>query len=157
MGQGLPSWLIQIGSLAGLGLLAFTIVDRVFSGRPIPSIRKTGYNTRDSYLRNPSQHDIWVRKVWIYPGWAGVARDSSHESIIRVVISETFSFFIEPNGSRELPLVFRKGELLDRDSTEFAPFVIWISWRRARSAWMPQIPVLIFSSAKSMRRLNEMK
>lgn len=38
-----------------------------------------------------------------------------------------------------------------------APFAIWLSWRRAQSAWMPQIPKLVFSSAKTLRRLNEIK
>jgi hypothetical protein len=35
----LPNWLIQLGSLVGLGPLALTIINLLFSGRPMLSTR----------------------------------------------------------------------------------------------------------------------
>jgi hypothetical protein len=59
----LSNWVIQIGSLAGLGMFAFALIDRLFSGRPIVSIRPAGYNTRSFYCFNPSKRDILIRKI----------------------------------------------------------------------------------------------
>jgi hypothetical protein len=147
----LPDWLIQIGSLAGLGTLIFTIIDRLFSGRPIISIRPAGYNTRDIVCYNPSKHDILIRKIVARPTWVGVAQGQSPQQV--AAMGEAFSIYLAPDTFRDFPLVFRKGELMDRECTVFAPFMIWVSWRRAQAAWMPQVPVVKFSSAKSMRRL----
>jgi hypothetical protein len=54
------------------------------------------------------------------------------------------------------PLVVKDGNLLN-DSAPLAPFVIVVSWRSTRSTWLPQIPALIFSSAKSLRLLDSAK
>jgi hypothetical protein len=78
----LPTWVIQIGSLAGLGMFAFTLVDRFFSGRPIVSIRPAGVDTRDFYCLNPSKHDILIRKVWLYPAWVGLTKGNSVTDIV---------------------------------------------------------------------------
>jgi hypothetical protein len=70
---------------------------------------------------------------------------------------ETFSIFLKPQTASYCPLVVKKGELINPDSTSIALFAIWVSWRRARSMWLPQIPVIYFFSARSLRRLSKVK
>jgi hypothetical protein len=50
----IPNWLVQLGSLAGLFTFCFTFIDRLLSGRPFPTIRKTGWSMRDLHLKNLS-------------------------------------------------------------------------------------------------------
>jgi hypothetical protein len=151
----LPNWLLQLGSLAGLLTLLFTIIDRLFTGRPMMFIRPAGYNTRDFICFNPSKFDILVKKIKTYPRFVGIAEGQSPSQIAGM--GEEFSIFLSPETERTFPLVFRDGTLMDRDCKIIAPFVIWMSWRRAQSVWMPQVPVIKFSSARSMRRLTNIK
>jgi hypothetical protein len=40
-GEMIPTWLVQIGSMAGLFTFAFTVFDRLFAGRPIISLSRS--------------------------------------------------------------------------------------------------------------------
>jgi hypothetical protein len=77
----LPNWLLQLGSLAGLLTLLFTIIDRLFTGRPMMFIRPAGYNTRDFICFNPSKFDILVKKIKTYPRFVGIAEGQSPSQI----------------------------------------------------------------------------
>ena len=37
-----------------------------------------------------------------------------------------------------------------------APFIIVVSWRKTRSDWSPQIAAVMFTSAKTIRKLNSL-
>jgi hypothetical protein len=151
----IPNWLVQLGSLAGLFTFCFTFIDRLLSGRPFPTIRKTGWSMRDVHLKNLSSGDVWVRKISTFPSWCRVARDSSVDGIARAAAGQSFAVVLRPEAEIGFPIVFRRGELADKDNTEWAPFVVCVSWRKSSWAWLPQFPLLIFSSAAFMRRLND--
>ena len=68
-----------------------------------------------------------------------------------------FIVILKVDQEREFPLIFKRGELLDDDCKEVVPFVMIVSWRRNSSYWLPQIPKVIFSSAKAMRALKSAK
>jgi hypothetical protein len=156
VGITLPQWLVQIGSLAGLGTLAFTLVDRIFSARPMVSVRPWS-QTRDIYCFNPSKEDLLIRSIRVYPRSIIVAKGDTPREMAAALAGETFSIFLKPQTASYCPLVVKKGELINPDSTSIALFAIWVSWRRARSMWLPQIPVIYFFSARSLRRLSKVK
>jgi hypothetical protein len=150
----IPNWLLQIGSLAGLAALLFGLFDRFVTGRPITTIRKTGYHTREIYCFNASRHDVVIRKIWGFPKWVRISRSENKYAIAHSMTGGTFSTVLLPNSDKSFPLMISKGDLVDDDSESYSPFVIWISWRKARSNWLPQFPAIIFYSVKSIRKLE---
>ncbi len=150
----IPNWLLQVGSLAGLAALLFGLFDRFIMGRPITTIRKTGHHTRDIYCFNASRHDVVIKKIWGFPKWIRISLNQGRYQIAHSMTGGTFSAALEPNGEKSFPLMISRGELVDEKSKSWAPFMIWISWRKTRSIWMPQFPAIIFYSAKSVRQLD---
>jgi hypothetical protein len=154
--MNIPSWLIQIGSLTGLVTFCYTIWDRLLAGRPLVSIRLSEYH-REVFCRNLSHHDVVVTKIECIPDFVMVAANDSIRGVVAAAAGNGFAAVLKPEEDRGFPIIFRKGELVDRESTTHAPFVIIVSWRRTRSTWLPQMPAVIFSSAKTMRLLESAK
>jgi hypothetical protein len=152
----IPAWLVQLGSMAGLLTFGFTIFDRLLAGRPLVSIRLSEYH-REVFCRNLSRHDIVVTGIKCIPSFVGVAPDDSLRGVITGSARVGFVAILKPEEDRGFPIIFRNGELVDKESTTHAPFVIVVSWRRTRSTWLPQMPAVIFSSAKAMRMLESAK
>jgi hypothetical protein len=86
-----------------------------------------------------------------------VASSKELNAIVRASAGQGFIAILKADQEREFPLIFRRGELLDEDCKDIAPFVMIVSWRRNSSYWLPQIPKIIFSSAKAMRALKSAK
>lgn len=149
--------LTEIGALIGAVTGAFTVLDRFVLGRLYVSIRRNDNRLRDLVCINTSKHDMLITNVWARPNWVGVASGTSMEAIYEMLINEGNPILLLAGETRELPITIRKGELLDKDCTELRPFVIVVSWRKTRSVWLPQIPIVIFSSAKALRRLGAAK
>lgn len=152
----IPPWLIQLGSLAGLFTLAYTLADRLLTGRPGAYIQKLEHGRGVRCINNSAQ-DILIKKISTWPNWVHAALHQTLLGIIGAAAKQTFSAIIKPGADREFFIVFSRGELLDEATTLEDPFVVMMFWRKARAMWMPQFPVLIFSSAKSMRRLDRAK
>lgn len=70
---------------------------------------------------------------------------------------EHFTAVIKPEADRNFFLVIARGELLVEEAKTLNPFVVSISWRKTRAMWLPQFPVLIFSSAKTIRLIDAAK
>jgi hypothetical protein len=152
----IPAWLVQLGSIAGLLTFGFTIFDRLLAGRPLVSIRLSEYH-REVFCRNLSGHDVVITKISCIPDFVMVAANDSIRGVVAAATGNGFAVVLKPEEDRGFPIIFRKGELVDRESTRCAPFVIVVSWRRTRSTWLPQMPAGIFSSAKTMRLLESAK
>jgi len=86
-----------------------------------------------------------------------VASGTALNAIAAASIGDGFVAILKADQEREFPLVFNRGELLDEDCKDVAPFVMIVSWRRNSSYWLPQIPKVIFSSARAMRALKSAK
>jgi hypothetical protein len=87
-GMTLPQWLIQIGSLAGLGTFFFTLADRIFSGRPMVSVRPWS-GTRDIYCFNPSKDDLLIRSIRVIPRSIIVAKGDTPRELAEALVGET--------------------------------------------------------------------
>jgi hypothetical protein len=155
-GEMIPTWLVQFGSLAGLLAFCVTIWDRLLSSRPIVWISPGDYG-RQVHCKNLAICDITIRTIRCYPSHISVASSDSLNAIVRASAGMGFMAILKADQEREFPLIFRRGKLLNDDCEEFAPFVMTVSWRRNNSYWLPQIPKVIFSSAKAMRALKSAK
>ena len=152
----IPTWLVQFGSLAGLLAFCVTIWDRLFSARPLIWISPGDYG-RQVHCKNIATCDITISAIRCYPTHIGVASSSSMNAVVRASAGQSFIAILKADQEREFPLIFRRGELLEEDCTALAPFVMIVSWRRNSSHWLPQIPKVILSSARTMRTLKSAK
>lgn len=152
----IPTWLVQFGSLAGLLAFCVTIWDRLLSSRPLVWISPGDYG-RQVHVKNIATYDITISAMRCFPSNINVASGDALNAIVRASAGQGFIAVFKADQEREFPLIFRRGELLDDDCKEAAPFVIIVSWRRNSSYWLPQIPKIIFSSAKAMRALKSAK
>jgi hypothetical protein len=134
----------EIGAAIGFLTGIFTVFDRMFFGRPIVSLVKSGIRTRDLQITNMSKGEIIVTSILIKPSRAHVASDESELAIVRAHSEEMFGALIEPGGTAAFPIILRDGRLLD-DAAPRAPFLIVISWRKTISMWLPQVPTVAFS------------
>jgi hypothetical protein len=152
----IPGWLLQLGSLAGLVALCFTILDRLLSGRPLISIKTSGYQMLNLRIKNFGRNEILITRIKGWPAGVLVASSDGVYTIAAAAAGDYFSAELGPDAEREFPIVFRDGTLLNEERKVF-PFVIVVSWRRSRSIWLPQFPVLLVSSARAMRLLHKTK
>jgi hypothetical protein len=152
----IPTWLVQLGSITGLLAFTVTIWDRLLSARPLIWISPGDYG-RQVHCKNISSSDIAIRKISNYPPSISVASSKELNAIVRASAGQGFIAILKADQEREFPLIFRRGELLDEDCEDLAPFMMIVSWRRNSSYWLPQIPKVIFSSAKAMRALKSAK
>jgi hypothetical protein len=151
-----PSWLVQIGSLTGLATFCFTIWDRLLSGRPLVSIILSGRH-RELSFRNLSRHDVIITRIKCFPSFVAVASDDSIHGIATATVGIGFAAILKSEKTRTFPLIFKKGDLVESEATVTAPFMIVVSWRRTKSTWLPQLPAIIFSSARAMRLMENAK
>jgi hypothetical protein len=63
----IQTWLVQIGSMAGLFRFAFTVFDRLLAGRPIISLSRSEYGKRNVRCSNPSMSEILIRSIGTFP------------------------------------------------------------------------------------------
>lgn len=140
----------EFGALVGIATAAFVLLDRFAFGRPIISLRKADHG-RDLHCINSSKHDLLITSIRAWPAWARPAHSDSLDGIVSAAAGMGFVAVLAPGAERGFPLVIARGELLDEDRKDLAPFVIAVNWRKTRSSWLPQIPVLMVSSARTLR------
>jgi hypothetical protein len=150
----IPAWPLQLGSLAGLLAFCVTVWDRMLSSRPLVWISPGDYG-RQAHCKNIATCDITIRKIRCIPSSVGVVSSTSLNAIASV--GQGFLAILKEDQEREFPLIFRRGELLDDESRDIAPFLLIVFWRRNSSFWLPQLPKVMFSSAKAMRALKSAK
>ena len=131
-----------------------TIWDRLLSSRPLLWISPGDYG-RQIHCKNIAASDITIRTIRCYPSaTVGVASDTSLNAVVRTSAGQGFMSVLKSDQEKQFPLIFKRGELLHDDCEELAPFMIVVSWRRNSSYWLPQIPKVLFSSARAMRELK---
>jgi hypothetical protein len=153
----IPTWLLQFGSIAGLVTLCFTVWDRLLSGRPLVSVRRADYVGRSIHCQNLTRHDILITKIRCSRSGVVVACDDSLNGMASAQAGQYFLALLRAETEREFPLVFTRGELVADDARDFSPFAIIVSWRKSRSMWLPQLPAVMFTSARAIRLLKAAK
>jgi hypothetical protein len=152
----IPIWLVQLGSMAGLLTFGFTLFDRLLAGRPTVSLAPSEYGKRNVRCSNLSAAEILIRSIKTFPRHAQAAKDDSVGGIARAVIKRSFQSVCAPGTEKDFPLVFLDGRLMDDELNIRAPFIVIVSWRKTRSVWLPQVPAVMFTSAKTIRKLNSL-
>jgi hypothetical protein len=151
----------EIGALTGFITFVFTVFDRFLSGRPIISIgRNPDYSSgefRDLICTNVSDYDLLITSIRSWPDWVRVNHDDSVDAAVRSAMRHRFTASLAAKETRRFPIVVHRGELLDDECTERGMFMVMVFWRKPRSAWLPQLPCIVISSARTLRQLAESK
>jgi hypothetical protein len=71
--------------------------------------------------------EILIRFIGTFPRHAHAARDDSTEGIIRTAMKGCFQVVWPPESDMDFPIVFLDGQLMDSESTVWAPFIIVVS------------------------------
>jgi hypothetical protein len=144
----------QFGALVGLATGIFILIARLLLGRPVVTITPSTH-ARDLRFQNLSKHAIVLLSIHCWPRWVWIARDDTPEGIAAAAVHQPFSIVLQPWEILNFPIVIQRGGLLDpKKSKAWGPFVIWVRWRKTSSVWLPQAPKIIFSSARTLRRLG---
>ena len=96
----IPTWLVQLGSMAGLLTFGFTVFDRLFAGRPLVSLGPSTYGKRNVRCLNPSPSEIFIKSVRTFPSHAQVAKDDSANGIMRAALKDPFQAVCAPGSER---------------------------------------------------------
>jgi hypothetical protein len=91
----LPEWLQEAGAMAGLGVAAFTIVDRMARGRPRISIF-VSEEERSVRLFNEAPYDIAIVRWRVLPKVYAVAEVGTFEAATRAAAGDHFQLLISP-------------------------------------------------------------
>jgi hypothetical protein len=103
-------------------------------------------------IRNAGKADIAIRKIAVRPPIYGTAKGNSSEEIYHAAIGERFRSLIAPGGTAELQLIaIHQGEHYHEEKDHRVCFIV--HWRKTTSFWLPQFPVFVFTSTKTMREL----
>jgi hypothetical protein len=84
-----------------------------------------------------------IKRIRSIPKTVVVARDPSLIAITNGLIGVPFTALMPPDATYDFPLIVRRGQLLD-DNAPRSRFMIIVSWRSARSIWMPRWLVFIW-------------
>jgi hypothetical protein len=143
----------SIGSLVGLATGAFVLYDRFVRGRPVVSLMVSNQPLRDARLlaiTNPGDTYIVIRHVVVKPKVYGVAKSATARSLARASKGRPFSRQIAPHETVELPFVtLPAGQCADLRCVRIA-----VHWRKTTSLWLPQRPVVFWTSTREFRELG---
>jgi hypothetical protein len=78
--------------------------------------------------------------------------EESVRGMVAAAVGQRFVAVVPPETAASFPIVVRERTLFD--SVPRAPFIIVVRWRKTRSIWLPQLPAVIFSSARALRILK---
>ena len=117
--------------------------DRFLAARPVVSIAV-------ERCKNVTKYDIMIKRIRSIPKTVVVARDPSLIAFTDGLIGVPFTALMPPDATYDFPLIVRRGELLD-DNAPRSRFMIIVSWRSARSIWMPRWPVFIWCSVQTLQ------
>lgn len=149
----------EIGAIVGFITGVFTVIDRFLVGRPLTTIQKTDYKMRDLKCMNSSKEDIMLTRIRVLSKHVRVAAGDSPGTMAMALLKMPVRGVIVPagGGQAQFPIVVVDGALMDDDARDVAPFAIIVSWRKTSAMWLPQPPNVVFSSVRSLRRLNQAK
>jgi len=128
--------------------------DRFLAARPVVSIAVDSKSHRYLRCKNVTKCDIMIKRIRTIPKTVFVAGDHSLIAITDGLIGVPFTALIPPDGTYDFPLIVRRDELLD-DNAPRSRFMIIVSWRSTRSAWLPRWPAFIWSSMQTLNRLDK--
>jgi hypothetical protein len=146
-----PKLAPPVGFLTGV----YTLFDRFMKGRPLAYLVASGPATNANIslrVKNVGQQDVVLRRLFSSPRLYEIAKDDSVLGITEAQF-KSFMTVLQPGQQVDFP-VFRSksGRALAAESRGRCAFVI--SWRRATSVWLPQIPVYFFTSMHAVEQLK---
>jgi hypothetical protein len=145
----------EIGAAVGFLTGAYTLLDRFMKGRPIAYLVATG-TASNAILRlrvkNVGQQDVVLRRLFSIPRFYQIAKNDSTLGIVEAQFG-WFTAVLQPGEQMDFPVFpSRSSRAWATENWGSCAFVI--SWRRATSTWLPQIPYCLFTSMRTVEQLK---
>jgi hypothetical protein len=140
----------EIGAAVGFLTGAYTLFDRFVKGRPIAYLVATG-PASNAILRlrvkNVGQQDVVLRRLFSIPRFYQIAKNDSTLGIVEAQFG-WFTAVLQPGEQMDFPV------FPSRAAEKWGSCAFVISWRRATSTWLPQIPYCLFTSMHAIEQLK---
>lgn len=139
-----------VGSIAGLVTFAYTLVDRLMSKRPLARLTATiiaGVPQYSIEVENISRSDILVRSLTA--GKMPVASKNAATAYADAIAGRPAYGLVRAGEGKAFALL----DVRQNDSA--LPVTFRVSWRKADSSWLPQIPIRRRYSADDVRIIGE--
>jgi hypothetical protein len=145
-----------VGSIVGLLTGIAYFYDRMVKGRPIASLSIARHGPRKIAcvrISNVSNHDVAIIDVTVAPQSVYVlTEDLETKTLLEGAAGQRPYFMLKPREEKMLVIapLFKDGAVI-ADTTDMR-VKFRISWRSGNATWLPQIPVLIWTSTSTIRK-----
>jgi hypothetical protein len=142
----------EIGAAVGFLTGIYTLFDRLMKGRPLAYLVATGPATNallHLHVRNIGQQDVLLRRLFSIPRRYQVSKDHSCEAMSEA----EFMALLRPGQEMDFP-VFPPLLVRGRSPKSEGSFAIVISWRKVTCTWLPQFPVCVVTSTRTIEQLE---
>jgi hypothetical protein len=148
----------EIGAAVGFLTGVYTLFDRFMRGWPLAYLSASGPATSALLhlrVKNMGQQDVLLRRLFSIPRLYQVTKDDSTKAIIEAQMYKTpFTAVLRPGEQMDFPVyVSELGRALTPESRGPCAFVL--SWRKATCPWLPQIPVCLLTSVRTIEQLKK--
>jgi hypothetical protein len=137
-----------LGGFAGLVTFVFAIWDRLVRDRPLAWIVAERIGSQaHPYLRirNPAQVDILIRNILSTPDYS-VGESETLMGAVRASVGDAVLAVLAAGETRNFP-IFHSQKPRQKG------IMFTVSWRRASSSWLPQIPKRTRISVADLTRI----
>ena len=148
--------LTEIGAAVGFLTGVYTFFDRFMKGWPLAYLVASGPATNAILflrVKNVGQQDVVLRRICSVPRLYQIAKNDSRKAIIEAEVHDTFAAVLQPGEQIDFPVFpSQVGRSMAPDG--WGPCAVVLSWRKATCTWLPQIPVCLFTSVRTIEQLK---
>lgn len=147
----------DIGGVVGLLGGLFIFYDRFYKGRPIASLttrNSSGQSLVLIRIKNTTNYDVIVEGTRERRGIYYLSENETTLDLVREEKGKQRQFILKPDESREM-LVMSKIENnvpLEALGSRYVEF--WIYWIRGNATWLPQMPIWVCTTTRTIRQLG---
>jgi len=125
-------------------------------GRPLAWVTATKFGAsplENIRLKNPGYGDVFILQVRAYPRVYDVAKDRSVKATITdTALKRDVRVLLRQNEELDLPIFPNRNEMPEGSATR--RFCFFVFWRKTSSTWLPQVPVMIFTSTDYIKEIG---
>jgi hypothetical protein len=155
---GWPVIIGMVGGMVGLAAGLASFYDRFYKGRPVASVTTRASSDRTLVLiriKNTTNYDVVVLGSNERKNIYFLTEDSSTLNIIRGQMEKTApTFILKPDETKELIIMTKFKDNMPMDVLKPGYVAFWISWRRGNATWLPQIPIPVCTTTRTIRQLG---
>jgi hypothetical protein len=148
--------LTEIGAAVGFLTGVYTLFDRFMRGRPLAYLMASGSATNAILflrVKNVGRQDVVLRRLFSVPRLYQIAKNDSVKAIAEAEVYDTFAAVLQPGEQMDFPAFPSQAGRATAPDIRGSCAVV-ISWRKATCTWLPQIPICLFTSMRTIEQLK---